>query len=343
MKIYSLLDKVPILSKSFVLKVLAVTFIGIHIPLLGVIFMRIFLNDEILANPTQLFFAVFALTLLATTVTLFVLRNLLKPIEQMKKLCSDYILGGKIPTEEIRYKDEMGDLMSNIQIAIHHVEHMQHLKEDYLSLFSHDVKNSFSEILSSIHLLNNNIKIEGLDLNQNIHDIINNQINSLNETIQIIKSRHAIEKVGDSTYLVSVAKVVDEVMNQFLPLARKKNIELQVENKCEGLKTPYVTVRKVLINLLSNAIKFTPLNGVIKVELEKVDDKLYLSITDTGIGFDPEGKEKLFEFNAGDNEHQSSGIGLYLTRRLVEYQNGSINAFSNGIGEGAKFEVMLPV
>jgi len=109
-------------------------------------------------------------------------------------------------------------------------------------------------------------------------------------------------------------------------------------------------VRQVLLNLLSNAIKFTPDGGRITVAVATVNggagDFARIAVTDTGIGIAPEDQPKLFtEFSQLDasasRKYEGTGLGLALSRRLVEMQGGAIGVESV-IGKGSTFWFTLP-
>ena len=101
-----------------------------------------------------------------------------------------------------------------------------------------------------------------------------------------------------------------------------------------------------MLNVLSNANKFTPEGGSIIVAADRADDRVRVRITDTGIGIHPDDAHKVFEaFRQIDGSlsrrYNGTGLGLALTKQLVELQNGSI-AFESVPGVGTTFTIMLP-
>jgi signal transduction histidine kinase len=99
-------------------------------------------------------------------------------------------------------------------------------------------------------------------------------------------------------------------------------------------------------NLVSNAIKFTPEGGDVRVSVTPVNGVVRLEVADTGIGIAPEEQDRLFErfFRASTaSEHQipGTGLGLYITRAIVEAHGGSV-AVRSGPGEGSSFCIELP-
>jgi signal transduction histidine kinase len=107
-------------------------------------------------------------------------------------------------------------------------------------------------------------------------------------------------------------------------------------------------LQQVAWNLLTNAFKFTPVSGRIHVSLHRLDALVQLSVTDSGQGLTSESLDKLFEpfWQAGQGSAQARkglGLGLAISRHIVELHGGTIAAESRGLGHGATFRVSLPL
>ena len=101
-------------------------------------------------------------------------------------------------------------------------------------------------------------------------------------------------------------------------------------------------------NLLSNAIKFTPKNGRVQIRLERVNSHIEITVSDTGIGIEPEFLPYVFDrFRQADSSRTRKfgglGLGLAITRNLVELHGGTIHVFSEGTGHGTTFTIKLPL
>jgi signal transduction histidine kinase len=99
-------------------------------------------------------------------------------------------------------------------------------------------------------------------------------------------------------------------------------------------------------NLLSNAIKFTPVGNTIRIVIWDDQTHVKIAIKDEGIGFEPGKAERLFdrftqESRLGTNNERSTGLGLYLVRKIIQNHNGYVNAESEGVGKGAVFTVAI--
>jgi signal transduction histidine kinase len=104
-------------------------------------------------------------------------------------------------------------------------------------------------------------------------------------------------------------------------------------------------LRQVVFNLLSNAIKFTPADGSVVVSTERGDDELFVSVADTGPGIAPEDRDRIFEefqqTELGAHQNEGTGLGLSLSRRLVELHGGRLWVESE-LGHGSRFVFSLP-
>jgi signal transduction histidine kinase len=147
--------------------------------------------------------------------------------------------------------------------------------------------------------------------------------------------------------------------------ARRQLLHLQVADDLSAITADPLRVRQVLYNLLSNAVKFTPAGGSITVTAKMVSSSEFgvsssqpetasasefveIAVADTGIGIKAEDLPKLFQpftqlENALTRQAQGTGLGLALTKHLVELHGGTIWADSAGEGRGSTFTIWLPL
>jgi signal transduction histidine kinase len=154
-------------------------------------------------------------------------------------------------------------------------------------------------------------------------------------------------KLDVSPEVTWVEIMLEECVAEMRPAAGAKGIDMriQAEPDLRAWADPR-RLRQVLLNLLSNAIKFTPQGGGITIEARQAGDSVELVVTDSGIGIEPEHLEMIFdEFTQIDSrlsrEAPGSGLGLPLSRSLVEIMGGSISVESSP-GAGSSFTVRLP-
>jgi signal transduction histidine kinase len=145
-----------------------------------------------------------------------------------------------------------------------------------------------------------------------------------------------------------IETLVFEVCDVMRPLAEKKRIELAVEI------APDLTAvldpsrfKQVLYNYLSNAVKFTPLGGKVAVRVAREENSTFrLEVEDTGPGIAPQEIALLFQefqqLSGNSSSEQGTGLGLALTRHIVQAQGGSV-AVRSVLGSGSVFSVLLPL
>jgi signal transduction histidine kinase len=142
--------------------------------------------------------------------------------------------------------------------------------------------------------------------------------------------------------------VISEVTSLLRTLSLQKRIRVTVEadRSLEVVVVDPARFKQVLYNYLSNALKFTPEGGAITVRTSpETPESFRLEVEDTGIGIAPEQIGRLFiefeQLEAGAQQHQGTGLGLALTRRIVEAQGGSVGVRSRP-GHGSVFHAVLP-
>ena len=143
-----------------------------------------------------------------------------------------------------------------------------------------------------------------------------------------------------------LTELMEEMEHMFRPIAHSKKLEIAFENHTSApffVETDYTALKQILTNLISNAAKYT-LQGGIRIRW-KHQDGLLFSVTDTGVGIDPNVMEEIFKpFTRIDNRIKSegSGLGMYVTKGLVNSLQGTIHIQSEK-GKGTCVTVKIPV
>jgi CheY-like chemotaxis protein len=153
-------------------------------------------------------------------------------------------------------------------------------------------------------------------------------------------SRINLRKLLETSLLMIREKAIKHRLKTRLRLGESLE-DLQIE-------ADEVKLKQIMFNLLSNAAKFTPDGGEIIVSGEKPREEIRVSVSDSGIGLKPEDQERIFAvFEQVDSsyarEEQGTGLGLALTKQLVELHGGVIYAESEGLGKGSTFTFIIPV
>jgi hypothetical protein len=227
-------------------------------------------------------------------------------------------------------------------------------KNKFLSHVSHELRTPLTCIHQFVSLLLDDIAGE-LNVEQRFHlATVMKSVNQLNAMIRDLlqATRAETGKIRVEPRCVAVADLVTNAVTMMQAISREKRIGLEM-----GLDTrvPFMyadpdRVLEILINLIDNAIKFTPADGSVMVKaciVEADSDFVYISVTDTGRGINPEARALIFERlyqdpDAVDNSRKGLGLGLYIAKELVELQGGRIWVVSES-GHGSTFTFTLPI
>ena len=154
-------------------------------------------------------------------------------------------------------------------------------------------------------------------------------------------------KVKVSVERFNLRELLEEVEVMVRHSAEEKGLDLRMEKPDLEIETDPGLLKQVLINLLSNAVKFTE-RGYISLKVEREDSFLKFRVIDTGVGIPKELQGRLFEafeqLDSSDRgKEKGTGLGLALSKRLVELMGGRIGVISEGRGKGAEFWFTLPL
>lgn len=218
------------------------------------------------------------------------------------------------------------------------------LRSDFFANISHELRTPLTLILGPLDGL---LKRKNLDYRQDIERVQKNakQLLSLvNETLDVSKLENGyLPLTINNTY---IGAFVSKIANQFLAHAETKNIKLEVMDSSEAhqLAVDERKMSKILLNLISNAFKHTPSGGLVQVITEAPkNDMICIQVKDTGRGISTEDLPYIFDrFYQVDEDAEGSGIGLALSKQLIELHGGTILVKSSK-GEGSTFIIQLPL
>ncbi|RKR08383.1 signal transduction histidine kinase [Flavobacterium sp. 90] len=345
MKLYHNLSQIGFLKKSYVFKFLFVAFIGIHIPLIGILFFVIFSSHTI--SPISILIFALIMTLLATLVTLLVLKQLIKPIVLASKSLDDYRNNRQLSVLPTEYSDEAGLLMCNIQESIYESESFINEKQDLIYMLSHDLKNFAGNPQGLAQLI---LSEEPSDSIKHLAELIcestNLQFRYIENFIKLLKEQDQIVKVNHDPKNIVFPNILPFINEQLEQRLLDKNIKLSLSLELveAKLKIDEGLLVQVLVNLISNAIKFSYFDSEIKVRIFIQSSNLIITVIDKGIGFDKTQIDELFKkftkmSRLGTANELSTGIGLYLCKKIIERNKGKLSATSEGKNKGAEFKI----
>ena len=234
------------------------------------------------------------------------------------------------------------------------LKEIDQIRSDFVRRTSHELKTPLISIYSSTQYLLDNLKqdmsedtlglIESINrggtrlkrLTDNLIDVFN-----LETHILVIKKEE-----------LDLVKLIKDCVKDLSLLLKERNIihKLELNDSCY-IQADKIRIEQAVLNLLSNAIKNTPQNGLIYIGLNQNKDFVKIIFRDTGIGFTKEEKDKIFkkfgkiERDGIQNEviTEGSGLGLYISKQIVELHGGEIWMESEGRNKGSTFTIKLPL
>lgn len=346
MKLYSNLSKIGLLKK-YSTKFLAIAFLGIHIPLIGLIIFLTFHKGELSPSIILIFTLIF--TLGATAITLAILNKLLEPIKLARNSLKIYLENQELPSLPTNFTDEVGELLKDLQFSIEVFDNLIDSKQQAIAILSHDLRNPCSGIIMIMELLKDEENISEREiLLATIKTLAQQQLAIMESSLSNLRNESKTQGKLEKTEL-NLKVILNEVIaNQKLAL-ENKNISLSFncasDLEISGNETAF---RQVFINLISNAIKFSHASGTILIIAEKTKSAINIEVIDQGLGFKPEVAEALFKpftehSRAGTKGESTQGMGLFITRRFVNKHSGKLIAKSDGPNKGATFSIHLPL
>jgi len=223
-------------------------------------------------------------------------------------------------------------------------------KDEFLATLSHELRTPLSAILGWTYVLQQR-RAELGELARGIDTIQRNALSQARLIEDLLDmSRIVAGKVSLELQTVVPALLVEQVVSSAMPAAQAKNILILARLDAAMLPVNGDPQRllQVFRNLLANAIKFTPEGGTVEIHAAVNRAELAVTIEDSGVGISPEFLPHVFErFRQADGSTTRSqgglGLGLAIVSRLVELHGGTVTASSAGLGQGACFEVRLPL
>ncbi len=245
------------------------------------------------------------------------------------------------------------ELLPELQEAWDAVRTAERAKEEFMALMSHELRTPLTCVIGmSATMLRwsfGPLSDRQRNCLQTIHDSGNHLMQIIDSILEL--SQAASGKTALNIHPLSLRHTIKYCVQLFQETAFERGIELRTSS---SLVTPEDDVfigdvqrlRQILINLLDNAIKFTEIGGTVRVRISREDRALLLRVEDTGIGIDQRDRDRLFQtFQQLEASHRrrfgGTGLGLALTKQLVDLHGGKIEIESNP-GQGSRFVVWLP-
>ncbi|MDZ8110712.1 MAG: hybrid sensor histidine kinase/response regulator [Nostoc sp. DedQUE12a] len=225
-------------------------------------------------------------------------------------------------------------------------DQMANLRADFVSRFTHDLR---IPLVASNRILKLLLEGRFCDVSPQLQEIINTMIGSNQDLLEMVNTLLEVyrHEAGCKTLKIApcnIQELVSEVAQELTPLAEEKGLAVTID-RGESISTVMgdrVELRRVLTNIIGNAIKFTD-KGSVNIHCDVNLPEVTISIQDTGPGISKQDQAILFErFRQGKHQRSGSGLGLYLSRCIIEAHQGTIDVISEP-GLGSTFTIRLPV
>ena len=238
--------------------------------------------------------------------------------------------------------DELGRLYEALETASRH-------KSEFLANMSHELRTPLNAIIGFSQVLQQQMFGE---LNAKQADYVDDVLSSGQHLLNLINDILDLAKVeAGRMELQPTSFALPEVLENALSMVRERatrqgvSLSTAIDASVGPFEGDERKVKQIIFNLLSNAVKFTPDGGQVKLAAKVLEQEVEISVRDTGVGISAEDQVKIFEefYQVGHAKTQEgTGLGLALTRRLVELHHGHLGVASQP-GVGSTFTVTLPL
>jgi len=282
--------------------------------------------------------------------------SLIGPLQRIDARLAAIASGNFSEHVDVRNRDELGALGANVNRMNDELKRLyrelaaasQH-KSEFLANMSHELRTPLNAIIGFSQVLRERMFGE---VNEKQAEYLDDILSSGNHLLALINDVLDLSKVEAGQVELEVAPFsLRDTLERGVVMVRDRaakggvRVTLAAAQDVDVVRGDERRIRQVVFNLLSNAVKFTPAGGAVDVSAEQANGEVRVSVTDTGPGIAPEEHERIFEefqqTDAGIEQREGTGLGLALSKRLVELHGGRIWVESEP-GKGSTFTFALP-
>lgn len=245
---------------------------------------------------------------------------------------------------------ERTQTIEKLQLAMENIERENIAKNEFIAVLAHELRNPLAPVKSTLEILSLG------ELDPDIQNLVVRARQQVKAMQRLLNDLLDITRVSQGKFQLRLTQVnLCELIKQCIESTRyvfkDRGHTISLDTECEnGLQLAVDPIRfeQVLVNILMNAAKYTDPGGAISVRMRVIDGRVQISVSDNGIGIEPENLENIFEpfwqmKKTGVSSFSGIGVGLWLTKRIVEMHGGTIRVESEGRGKGSTFIVTIPI
>ena len=314
-------------------------------------------NNGEYASSRNLFLGVSAASVvLALVLGLLLSWSLIGPIQRTEARLAEIATGNFTGRLDVSSRDELGSLAANVnrmndelRRVYGELETASRHKSEFLANMSHELRTPLNAIIGFSQVLQQRLFGE---VNEKQEEYLDDILSSGKHLLSLINDVLDLSKVEAGQVTLEVADFSlreslerGVVMVRELAIVNGVELSLELATNVDIVHGDERRFRQIVFNLLSNAVKFTPADGSVTVASARVDGEVHISVTDTGPGIAPDDQERIFEefqqTEVGVEQKEGTGLGLALSKRLVELHGGRIWVESE-VCRGSRFVFTLP-
>jgi signal transduction histidine kinase len=315
-------------------------------------------NASAYASSRNLFIAVAAGAIVLALLLGFALSwSLIGPIQRIDVRLAAIASGDFSRHVDVANRDELGALAANVNRMSDELSRLygeleaaSRHKSEFLANMSHELRTPLNAIIGFSQVMRE--RMVG-DLTEKQEEYLDDVVSSGNHLLSLINDVLDLSKVEAGQVELDIAPFsLREALERGVVMVRERarrdgvQVVLAADPQVDVVEGDERRIRQVIFNLLSNAVKFTPAGGSVDVASSRRDGEVRVSVVDTGPGIGPEDQERIFEefqqTDLGTAQREGTGLGLALSKRLIELHGGRIWVESE-LGKGSTFTFALPL
>lgn len=287
-------------------------------------------------------------TLTAVIISSFVTRRIVSPIQQMKE-ASQRIANGRYDERvQVIGEDELADLAQSFNQMAHTLAQTEERRRRLIGDVAHELRTPLSSIKSVMEGLEDGV----LPAEPATFHNVQHEVGRLQRLVQDLEelSRAEAGQIPLELEVVNPVAFIQAAAERLKMQFDDKSVDLRLElvEDLPLVQADTARMTQVTLNLLGNALQYTPSGGQVAVSTWANSNKVIITVQDTGIGIPAEHLRHIFErFYRVDKSRSrtggGSGIGLTISKHLVEAHNGHLTAASPGLNQGSTFTITLPI